>query len=165
MKKTTVSLLLCFIMALPLMAQDVEKRTYQTVSTQTPPEIDGLPDDDCWNLVEWGNNFTQTSPYENKPPTQQTSFKILYDNNNLYVLVRAHDTEADKISKILSRRDHFDGDMVEINIDSDFDKQTAFSFSAMASGAKGDEMISLNGNNWDGSWNPIWFLKTSIDGE
>jgi hypothetical protein len=53
--------------------------------------------------------------------------------------------------------------MVEINIDSHFDKQTAFSFTAMASGAKGDEAITQNGNNWDSSWNPIWFLGTSID--
>ena len=165
MKKMTLVLFL--LITLPLMAQtqkeEVKRRTYQTTSTQTPPEIDGLPDDKCWDLVEWGNDFTQTSPYENEKPTQQTSFKILYDDNNLYVLVRAHDTEADKISKILSRRDHFDGDMVEINIDSDFDKQTAFSFSAMASGAIGDEMISKNGHNWDESWNPVWFLKTTID--
>ena len=30
---------------------------------------------------------------------------------------------------------------------------------------KGDEFISNNGNNWDGSWNPIWYLKTNIDEE
>ncbi len=168
MRKTTLVLVLCFLITqLFVNAQEkekeVEKRTYQTTFTEKPPDIDGLPDDECWNKVEWANNFTQRSPYENQPPTQQTSFKILYDNNNLYVLVRAHDNEAEKISRILSRRDHFDGDMVEINIDSDFDKQTAFSFTAMASGAKGDEMISLNGDNWDGSWNPVWFLETTID--
>ena len=35
-----------------------------------------------------------------------------------------------KNSKLLARRDHFPGDFVEINIDSDLDQQTAFSFSA-----------------------------------
>jgi len=33
----------------------------------------------------------------------------------------------------------------------------------MASGAKGDEAITQDGNNWDSSWNPIWYLKISID--
>ncbi len=144
-------------------SQQIEQRTYQTNFTKEAPEIDGLMNDSCWNLVEWSGNFTQTSPKENVPPSQQTSFKILYDDDNLYVFIRAHDTEASKISKRLTRRDDFDGDMVEINIDSYFDKQTAFSFTAMASGVKGDEAISLDGNNWDDSWNPIWFLKTSID--
>jgi hypothetical protein len=144
-------------------SQDVERKSYQTTFTDTPPVIDGLMTDECWKKVEWGGNFTQTQPYENKPPTQETQFRILYDDNNLYVFIRANDTEADKISRIMTRRDNFTGDMVEINIDSYFDKQTAFSFSAMASGAKGDEAITQNGNNWDDSWNPIWFLETSID--
>ncbi|MFN8259078.1 MAG: DUF5916 domain-containing protein [Bacteroidales bacterium] len=156
----TIYILLIAFICFP---QQIEQRTYQTQFTNIPPDIDGLMNDSCWNQVEWSGNFTQTMPVENQPPTQQTAFKILYDSDNLYVFIRAYDTEPDKISRILSRRDEFEGDLVEINIDSYFDKQTAFSFSAMASGAKGDEAISQNGNNWDDSWNPVWFLKTSID--
>lgn len=163
MKKIYFLTLICFL-TLSLSAQDtIKRKSYSTKFTSNPPRIDGYPDDRCWNIVEWGGDFTQTMPYENKKPSQQTSFKIMYDNNNLYVLIRCHDTEPEKISRILARRDDFSGDLVEINIDSDFDKQTAFSFSAMASGAKGDEMISRNGQYWDESWNPVWFLKTSID--
>ena len=143
--------------------QTIEKKTYQTAFTDSPPQIDGLISDQCWDLVEWAGDFIQTQPYENKPPSQETSFKILYDDNNLYVFIRAFDTEPDKISRRISRRDYFDGDMVEINIDSYYDQQTAFSFTAMASGAKGDEAITQDGNNWDDSWNPVWFLKTSVD--
>ena len=146
-------------------SQDIEKRTYETTFTEIPPNIDGFMNDSCWNSVEWSGDFIQTEPYENKPPTQQTAFKILYDDNNLYVFIKAYDTEPQKISRRLSRRDYFDGDMVEINIDSYYDKQTAFSFTAMASGAKGDEAVTRDGNNWDSSWNPVWYLKTSIDNE
>lgn len=154
MKKIYFLTLICFL-TLSLSAQDtIKRKSYSTKFTSNPPRIDGYPDDRCWNIVEWGGDFTQTMPYENKKPSQQTSFKIMYDNNNLYVLIRCHDTEPEKISRILARRDDFSGDLVEINIDSDFDKQTAFSFSAMASGAKGDEMISRNGQYWDESWNP-----------
>ncbi len=144
-------------------SQTVEKRSYKTGFTNSSPEIDGLMNDSCWNQVEWGNDFTQIQPKENIAPSQQTAFKILYDDNNLYVFIRAWDSEPDKISRRISRRDHFDGDIVSIKIDSYFDHQTAFSFAAMASGAKGDEIITDDGQNYDESWNPVWFLKTSID--
>lgn len=162
MKNFILSFILFFIV-FDSFSQEVPRRIYQTKYTKTAPVIDGFSTDSCWNLVEWSGDFIQTTPYENRPPSQQTSFKILYDDDNLYVFIRAYDTQADKISRILTRRDDFSGDMVEINIDSYYDKQTAFSFTAMASGAKGDEAISLDGNNWDSSWNPVWTLKTSID--
>src|SRR5665811_414174 len=141
----------------------VVKRSYLTAFAKTAPLIDGLGNDDCWNLVEWTTNFTQSQPAENKPPSQQTAFKILYDNDNLYVFIRAYDTEPDKISKIMSRRDNFSGDFVWVDIDSHFDKQTDFLFAASASGAKSDAAISEDGNNEDDNWNPIWYMKTSID--
>lgn len=152
-----------FFLVSAAFSQNIETRSYQTEFTDTPPDIDGLMNDSCWNLVEWSGSFIQIQPVENKPPSQETSFKILYDHNNLYVFIRAWDTESGKISRIISRRDNFDGDMVEINIDSYYDKQTAFSFTATASGVKGDEAVTQNGNNWDASWNPVWFLRTSID--
>ena len=40
---------------------------------------------------------------------------------------------------------------------------SGFSFTASAVGVKGDEFISENGHNWDGSWNPIWYTKSHID--
>ncbi|MGD0340787.1 MAG: sugar-binding protein [Bacteroidales bacterium] len=93
------------------------RRTYQTTYTKTTPVIDGLMNDDCWNLVDWSTNFTQTQPVENKPPSQQTAFKILYDDDNLYIFIRAYDTQPEKISRIMSRRDNYDGDMVFVDID------------------------------------------------
>src|SRR5436190_1758239 len=61
--------------------------------------------------------------------------------------------------------DGFEGDWVEINIDSYADKRSAFSFTSSVSGVKGDEYVSNNGENWDASWDPIWYLKTSINSE
>ncbi len=119
--------------------------------------------DDCWNLVDWTSDFIQTAPEENKAPSQQTAFKILYDNDNLYLFIRAFDNEPDKISRLMSRRDNFSGDFVYVDIDSHFDKQTDFMFVASASGAKSDAAVSEDGNNEDDNWNPIWYMKTSVD--
>ena len=127
------------------------------------PTIDGVPDDPCWDLVEWTTDFTQWRPDEGDAPSQQTSFKILYDDRNLYVAYRAHDTEPDQIVSRLARRDWVPGDWVEINIDSYHDRRTAYSFTASVSGVRGDEFISDDGNNWDGSWDPVWDFQAATD--
>ncbi|GAA0717054.1 hypothetical protein GCM10009430_13460 [Aquimarina litoralis] len=151
-------------------AQDstkVKKRIYTTKPLQgfEAPTINGLIDESSWDLVEWSGDFIENEPDENTPPSQQTKFKILYDQKYLYIGYRCYDKEPDKIEKRLSRRDGFAGDWVEINLDSYHDKRTGFSFTITAAGVKGDEFISDNGNNWDGSWNPIWYTATNIDEE
>ncbi len=170
MKK--IQLLYFFIfLHLGLYAQEskekIPKRVYTTKSIGeiTAPVIDGIIDDESWNLVDWDGDFIERDPDENTPPSQQTQFKILYDEKNLYIAVRAFDTEPDKIEKRLSRRDGFEGDYVEMHIDSYHDLRTAFSFTVTAAGVKGDEAISENGENFDESWNPIWYTKTNIDEE
>ncbi len=164
MKRYMITLILVFCCS-AIIAINTDKKYYSTKKTFKAPLIDGQLDKDIWDQVEWTGDFIQKTPNEGEAPSQQTAFKILYDDNNLYVFIKAYDTEPDKISRLLARRDHFPGDFVEINIDSDLDQQTAFSFSASASGVIGDEAISQGGRNWDGSWNPIWYLKTSIDNE
>jgi Domain of unknown function (DUF5916)/Carbohydrate family 9 binding domain-like len=144
--------------------KNIPKRKYTTKrNTGNPIVIDGKIDDEAWQTVSWSGGFIQRSPYEGKPPSQDTQIKILYDDENIYVGIRAFDTEPDKIENRLARRDNFAGDWVEINIDSYFDHRTAFSFTLSVSGVKGDEAISNNGHNWDSSWNPIWYGKTKID--
>src|SRR5688572_10018751 len=146
--------------------KDTLKSYTTTLIHEAPPQIDGMLNDEAWDQVAWaGGDFRQVEPDKGKPASVQTKFKILYDAKNIYVAIKALDPEPGKIAKRMSRRDTFEGDMVEINFDSYFDKRTAFSFTASASGVKGEEYISNNGDDWDPGWDPIWFLKTSIDAE
>ncbi len=164
-------LLVSVLFLVNIRAQDstktVQKRIYTTkpLNGSEAPSINGLIEESSWDLVEWSGDFIENQPDENTPPSQQTKFKILYDQKYLYIAYRCYDTAPDKIEKRLSRRDGFAGDWVEINLDSYHDKRTGFSFTITAAGVKGDEFISNNGNNWDGSWNPIWYTATNIDDE
>ncbi len=140
-----------------------EKRIYTTKRIEgQSPIIDGKFDEACWETVEWTGDYLQWKPYNGKAPTAETRFKVLYDDKYIYFAYRCFD-DPKKIVRRMSRRDGFEGDWVEINIDSYFDKQTAFSFTISVSGVKGDEAVTNNGNNWDGSWDPIWYTKTAID--
>ncbi len=140
-----------------------QKRIYTTAFTQNPPQIDGLISDKAWSTVKWSSAFTQREPVDGGQPTSETAFKVLYNDRYVFIAARCYDAEPDNIVKRMSRRDGFDGDWVEVNIDSYHDMRTAFSFTASVSGVKGDELVSRDGNDWDSSWNPIWNFKTSID--
>lgn len=131
--------------------------------TTSAPEIDGILNDDVWKTGKWESNFTQHEPYDGKPPSQQTAFKIAYDNEYLYVAIKAFDTQIDSIDKRMARRDEMDGDFVGIQLDSYHDKLTAFSFIVTAAGVKIDMFVSDNGNNEDMTWDAIWNVKTHID--
>jgi len=166
--KRSSTLIVALFLATSLFSQDetIEKKSYLTTRVNgVAPLLDGLINEEAWDQVEWGRDFVQFQPNEGEAPSQPTNFKILYDAKNLYIAVRAFDSEPEKIVQRMSRRDGFAGDWVEINIDSYFDKRTAFSFTASVSGVKSDEYISNNGDNWDSSWDPIWYLKTNIDKE
>jgi len=145
-------------------APTAARRTYVTARAEpAPPKLDGVLDDACWERVEWATDFVQWEPAAGDAPSEQTAFKIVYDETALYIAYRAWDREPESIARLLARRDRFPGDWVEINIDSYLDRRTAFSFTSSASGVRGDEFVSSDGDNWDPNWDPIWELATHAD--
>jgi len=142
------------------------KRTYTTASIASTAGIiiDGNLDDAAWDTVEWTTNYIEWEPDNATAPSEQTKMKIAYDAKNIYVAFKCYQADPFTIERRMGRRDDFPGDWVEINFDSYNDQSTGFSFTISASGVKGDEFISNNGN-FDDSWNPIWFVHTSIDSD
>ena len=58
-------------------------RIYQTDEVSSPPVIDGLLSDEAWNAVEWAGDFQMFEPYDDRPPTLETKFKIIFDSDHL----------------------------------------------------------------------------------
>ena len=143
--------------------QASERRAYVTARINGHPLVlDGRLDDPAWDLVEWSSDFIQREPEENAPPTAQTQFKVLYDDDAIYFGFRCHD-DPNLVADMLARRDWFPGDWIEVNIDSYHDRRTAYSFTLSLSGTRGDEYISEDGSNWDSSWDPVWQGITQVD--
>lgn len=90
--------------------------------------LDGLITDTAWNIVDWSGSFVQSEPNEGAQP--------------LFVAIRCFDNEPEKIAVPVTPHDNFKGDWVDININSDLDKNTASSFTIKASGIRGDEFIN-----------------------
>jgi len=129
----------------------------------SPPVVDGRLDDACWQGPGWTGDFTQQQPKQGAEPSQETEFKILYDDRNLYVAIRAYDREPEKIETRISRRDSFSGDIVGICLDSYFDHRTGFEFNLTAAGVKVDLVPTGGGGTWDFNWNAVWEGRTAIE--
>ncbi|HAG16721.1 MAG TPA: hydrolase [Bacteroidales bacterium] len=157
------SLFMILFLNLNASGQDLIKKNYKAIEIQNPPIVDGLLEDEAWQLGEWINDFTQYEPYNNAKPTQQTMFKVVFDKDNLYVAMKAFDTSPDSIIKRLTRRDDPDGDFMGLAFDSFHDLRTAFMFAVSAGGVKFDQMLTENGENEDTSWDANWWVKVDFN--
>jgi hypothetical protein len=138
------------------------KKVYKAYRVEVAPDINGVFDDEAWQQGEWAGDFVQNEPYADRPPSQPTEFKLAFDDQNIYVAVRALDSAPDSITNRMSRRDHGDGDMVFVVFDSYHDLRTGFVFGVSSAGVRFDMIMSNNGQNEDETWDPIWLAKAQV---
>ncbi len=166
MKRIIVAVLTVVLLISGATGQAPVKKQYKAERLTSIPVIDGILDDEAWkNDGTWTDDFTQYEPYNGNKVSQRTEFKILFDDDNLYAAFKAYDTSPDSIVNRLTRRDNPDGDLVGIILDSFHDLRTGFLFGITSSGVKYDQMFTNDGQNEDSSWDPNWWVKTSINSE
>ena len=146
--------------------------TFATMSTQcvdalklngSKIHIDGIVDESAWIFTDDSSHFTQRDPIEGEPSTQKTDFSILYDEEYLYVAVRALTDDQSTIKGILSRRDvDTPSDWVFVSIDSYNVNRTAFEFGLNPVGVKMDSR-RFDDDNEDTNWDAVWDGKSSMD--
>lgn len=125
--------------------------------------IDGKLDESIWIFNDNSSQFTQRDPNEGEPATESTSFSIVYDEENLYVAIKALTTDNSKIKGILSRRDEESpSDWLFVSIDSYNDNRTAFEFGLNPVSVKRD-LRRFDNTNSDVNWDANWEGKTSVD--
>lgn len=163
LKYLLLILILLFLIQSGVIGQEKAKNVYVTEHIKNPPVVDGILDDDAWKEGIWCSDFTQNEPYNGKQVSQKTEFKILFDDNNLYAAIRAFDTHPDSIVRRLTRRDQVEGDVAAIIIDSYHDLRTGFFFGVSAAGVKYDLVYTSDGQVQDSSWDPNWWVKTSLN--
>jgi hypothetical protein len=141
-------------------------RIYQTVRLEgSPPAIDGRLDDTAWKQGEWAGDYRQYMPTEGAPPSQPTELKILYDEKNIYVAIRAYDDPA-KVSRYPGRRDDFNNyavDVVGVCFDSYNSKRAGFEFDLTAGGGKIDLILGNGETEWDTTWDAVWDGEVAHD--
>ena len=140
-----------------------QPKSLNAVRIAIPPVIDGYGNDDAWKQANIGSGFVQKEPLDGAVESERTEFKILYDDNYLYVYGMMYESHPDSIVSRLARRDDIpESDYFGIAIDSYYDKQTAFIFLVLPSGSRSDFLNYNDGRDEDYSWDPVWESETKI---
>ncbi|HSR98330.1 MAG TPA: DUF5916 domain-containing protein [Kofleriaceae bacterium] len=127
-------------------------------------QLDGRLDEPAWDSAAPGEQFMQSSPAPGEPAHLHTTFKVLFDDDALYVGVRLEDPAAAAIQAPLGRRDDENSsDWCFVEIDSRRDRRTAYSFGVNPAGMQVDGVF-VNDTDYDSSWNAVWEAATRIDG-
>jgi hypothetical protein len=133
------------------------------VPASSPITVDGRLTEPVWEQAPEISEFVQREPAEGNAPSQRTDARIAYDAHALYVAVRAHDDEADRIVGLLTRRDQrTPSDWIKIVVDSYFDRRSAYEFAVNPVGVKIDRYYFNDGNS-DDSWDAVWDVEIARD--
>jgi hypothetical protein len=126
-------------------------------------ELDGKLDEAIWDMAETGNGFRQHDPDRGVPASVPTTFKILYDDEALYIGMACWEDDMSNVTSSLSRRDQIEAsDLVSIYIDPYHDKTTGYNFRVTPLGVQQDAYIYDNGRR-DQDWNAVWSSEVSSD--
>jgi hypothetical protein len=127
------------------------------------PALDGRDDDAAWLDAVSITAFRQYDPVEDAEPSMRTEARVVYDDANLYVFVRAFDPRPDSIISLLSRRDvRTASDQIKVMIDSYHDRRTGYEFAVNPAGVKRDYYTFDDGQE-DVSWDAVWDVATRTD--
>jgi len=128
-------------------------------ATLTPaaPVLDGLVDDDVWELAEVVTDFLQREPVEGGQPSQMTEVRILYDGDNIYLGFVMHDDDPARIMAQDLRRDSRleTDDTIAVLFDTFHDHRNGFLFRVNPLGTKYDTTLkdeSQLNSSWDETW-------------
>jgi hypothetical protein len=138
-------------------------RSIAAARLQGALKLDGRLDEAAWAAAAAGTGFWQRFPDEGKPVAADTEFRVLYDDDAIYVGLRAFDPEPAKIRGLLTRRDQdSQSDWLLVGFDSYHDRRTAFVFAVNPAGVLRDFLIYNDGIE-DPAWDAVWTAETNID--
>lgn len=126
-------------------------------------EMDGVLDDDAWEMAQVGWGFRQLDPDRGAPASVPSVFKVAYDDEAIYFAMACYEDDMSKVSSYLSRRDQIEAsDVVSIYIDPYLDRSTGYNFRVNPDGVMQDAYLFDNGNR-DIDWNAVWDAEVSRD--
>ncbi|HET7460976.1 MAG TPA: DUF5916 domain-containing protein [Longimicrobium sp.] len=136
---------------------------YRLAPGVAAPTLDGRLDDAAWAAADAAGGFTQKDPDEGKPSRFPTVVRVAFDDNAVYVALRADDPEPGKIRAQLTRRDEdSSSDWLMVAFDSRHDQRTAYAFAVNPAGVKRDFIVA-DGSDDDSSWDAVWESAVSRD--
>ena len=137
------------------------KTTVRTVRLTSALRIDGNLDEDLYRSVLPIADFIQVEPAHGEGATERTEVWLSFDSDNIYVSMRATESQPERMIVNEMRRDSFNlfqNENFQFAFDTFFDHRNAVSFQFNPIGGRMDGQIT-NESQFNGDWNPIWRLQ------
>lgn len=123
-------------------------------------DLDGRLAERVWDQAPTSTNFTQQEPVEGGPPSEETSLRVVCDDNALYIGVELTYRDPRMIRANQLGRDGSlrSDDRLRWVLDPYNDRQNAYLFETNPLGLRGDGLLSTGQGStvnkaWDGIWN------------
>ena len=141
-------------------AQAQDRKKIQALFSEEPFEIDGKLLEPQWQKAPTQSNFVQNFPTDTLPATKDTEFRILYNNDFLYVGLVMQTQSNEFVTNSLKRDFSATGsDNINITIDTFNDGVNAFLFGINAFGVMREGLISNGGSQRQSDFNLSWDVK------
>ena len=139
------------------------KATVRAIKLLAPLDVDGTLDESVYTDNPPFGDLIQVVPATGQPATEKTDLWLMFDDTNIYVGARVHDSappeqwvanEYRRDTNQLRQNDH-----IGIGIDTFYDRRSGFMFYATPLASFSDYSIIDEGQpNTD--WNPVWNVRT-----
>ncbi|WP_317133563.1 MULTISPECIES: DUF5916 domain-containing protein [Antarcticibacterium] len=131
-----------------------------------PIQADAILDEPAWSRADSATDFWQYFPEDTVQSSNQSTIKMLYDKQNLYIGIKVNSI-GDKYVIPSLRRDFRAGgsDNITLMFDTFNDGNNAFLFGVNPWGVRREALVSGGGTDLSGfttSWDTKWYAETKI---
>jgi hypothetical protein len=140
------------------------RKTVQIVRTANAPELDGSLDDPAWQAAAVISELRQYKPEEFAEPTERSTFLLMYDDDYLYVGVKAFETNPENIiaRQLVQGGELRYDDTVGIILDPFDSHRTGYRFLVNPHGVRSEATYD-NPSEPNFDWAGIWDARTKFD--
>jgi hypothetical protein len=119
--------------------------------TDVPPCVDGVLDDAVWRTAARISEFTQQSPLDGAPVTEETDVYVAYDSDRIYFGFHAHYGDPSMMRANRVERDRaMADDLLTVYFDTFLDQQRGYDFDVNAYGVQGDGIMAQGSSGRSG---------------
>ncbi len=145
-----------------------QPKALEAIPRQGAVVLDGRLDEPAWLNAPLGDGFVERNPYPGSSPPVNTTVKVIYDHEHLWIGVRAQTLPGEQPRALELTRDDlriFGDDAISIKLDVRRDRRTTLGFATNPAGAQLDYVAVEGGDSFRREFDAIWRVETSVDAE
>jgi len=126
-----------------IFAQDLTK-ILNVSRVKSPPEIDGLIEENCWKNIQPVSGFFQYDPFNGEQASEETLVWAAYDQHNVYFAFLMRDSNPEKIwAELTPRNEYENNDSITLILDTYNDKRTSIEFAVNPRGVQKNSVETI----------------------